>query len=57
MEELDAFIPLEMWDEDHISTNVFAPSLSSDVYLMCSKISLNQVSHRAGMCLFEIFLP
>lgn len=48
--------PLKCGIEDHISIHIFAPSLSSNVQLTCSKISLKQVSDRVGICLFERFL-
>lgn len=48
--------PLKCVIEDHISIHIFAPSLSSNVQLACSKINLKQVSHRVGICLFERFL-
>lgn len=45
--------PLKSGIEDYISIHIFAPSLSSDVQLTCSKINLKQVACRVGICLSE----
>lgn len=57
MEEFDMLsCLLKCGIEDHISIHIFALSLSSNVQLTCSKISLKPVSHGVGICLFERFL-
>ena len=48
--------PLKCDIEHHVSIHIFGPSLSSNVQLTCSKISLKEVYHRVGICLFERFL-